>query len=125
MELFPFGSDPYLAPYREAINRRYAKYLAARTRLTGSPRRTSLKAAAAEHKFFGLHRQKDGSWVFREWAPAAERIILAGDFSNFAEDARFELHRIPDRPGCWEITLPSAVLCLRLGERKPRLWRRE
>ena len=110
MELVSFGDDPYLKPYIPIIQRRYGKYLAARTRLTGSPRRTSLKAAAAEHKFFGLHRQKDGSWVFREWAPAAARIILAGDFSNFAEQKRFELHRIPDRPGCWEITLPGSIL---------------
>ena len=110
MELVSFGDDLYLKPYIPIIQRRYGKYLAARTRLTGSPRRTSLKAAAAEHKFFGLHRQKDGSWVFREWAPAAARIILAGDFSNFAEQKRFELHRIPDRPGCWEITLPGSIL---------------
>ena len=111
VELIPFGSDPYLGPYQGAIRRRYEKFLAARSVLTGSPRRTRLKNAAAEHKFFGLHHQKDGSWVFREWAPAAERIILAGDFSNFAEDPRFELHKMPDHPGCWEITLPGDTLC--------------
>ena len=50
----------------------------------------SLEEFARWHEFLGLHIE-NGQWVFREYAPHAEYIILAGDFSNWNNDERFRL----------------------------------
>ena len=41
--------------------------------------------------YFGLHRQDDGSWVLREWAPNATDIYVVGDFNGWKESAKFAL----------------------------------
>jgi len=103
------SEDKYLSAYLPDIERRREKYLAARKQLAG--KKSSLAdAAACEHHFFGLHRQKNGSWIFREWAPAAKKIVLVGDFSNFEERSEFELQPLKKRPGCWELKLTSDIL---------------
>lgn len=103
-------SDPALAAYSTDLDRRQARTAAMRKQLTGSTCGKLKNKAAGEHKFFGMHRRKDKSWIFREWAPAAKKIFLVGDFSNFAEETRFELRRTDEPHGCWEITLPSDTL---------------
>lgn len=106
----PLRSDPYLLPYSGDLDRRMAKVAAMRKLLTGSPRGKLKNKAASEHKFYGLHRQKDRSWIFREWAPAAKKIFLVGDFSDFAENSEFELQRLDMPHGSWEIKLPTDTL---------------
>ncbi len=39
---------------------------------------------ASGHEYFGLHFQ-DNQWVFREWAPNADRIFLIGDMTGWQE----------------------------------------
>jgi len=63
----------------------------------------TLKDFASGHLYFGLHRNPD-SWVFREWAPNAEKIYLVGDFSNWEE--RPENMLVKKEHGTWEIIMP-------------------
>lgn len=35
------------------------------------------------YKYFGANVQPDNSIVCREWAPGAQALFLAGEFSNF------------------------------------------
>ena len=46
------------------------------------------------HLYYGLHRLCDRSWVFREWLPNAERVVLIGDFNGWKEEEGFALKRI-------------------------------
>ncbi len=83
---------------------------------------------ALAHEYFGLHRMAD-RWVFREYAPHAEQLILAGDFSNWNNDERFRLKAVGG--GVWEGEFPLDAIshgmnyCLRVkwahggGERLP------
>ena len=51
-----------------------------RTTLDGA---VKLYDCADEHLYYGFHREKDG-WTYREWAPAADRVYLTGDFNNWS-----------------------------------------
>lgn len=93
----------------------------------------SLEEFACGHEFFGLQKCGDG-WVFREYAPHAESIVLAGDFSNWCNDERFRLK--PCGRGVWEGYFPASLIrhgmfyCMRVkhphggGERLPAFVRR-
>lgn len=79
-----FQFDPYLIPYRENIELRMNLYKAKKEELVG--KRGSLTKFANGYKYFGFHRTRNG-WVYREWAPAADRVCLAGDFNNWNVDS--------------------------------------
>lgn len=99
--------DSWLAPYADAINGRHEdveRKLAELTANTGG----SLSDFANAYKYFGMHRQPDGSWIFREFAPNATGIWLIGDFSNWQADERYRLD--PIEGGVWEIHLPANLL---------------
>lgn len=98
--------DPYLAPYLDDIARRRAAALDLERRLVSGD--SSPADFASGHEYFGLHRTQ-GGWVFREWAPNAERIYLIGDLSNWEERDQYSLNRI-DAHGRWEIQLTPADL---------------
>ena len=100
------AGDPYLDPYAEIIRRRLSKIAATKTRLTGG--KMTLSDFASGHEYFGLHFQ-DNKWVFREWAPNAERIFLIGDMTGWQEDGAFALNRL-NKDGVWEIRLSSDSL---------------
>ena len=72
--------DPYLEPFKNDIDLRVALYTQKRRELLGNGR--SLKAFANGHNYFGFHRTRSG-WVYREWAPAADAMYLAGDFNGW------------------------------------------
>ena len=59
------------------------------------------------YEYLGAHKT-DGGYVFRVWAPNADRIFLSGDFNNWGEDAPLE--RISEG-GIWEITLGDDRIC--------------
>jgi len=99
-------SDPYLTPYAKIIRRRLSKIAATKARLTGG--KITLADFAAGHEYFGLHFQEN-EWVFREWAPNAERIFLIGDMTGWQEDEAFALNRL-NQDGVWEIHLNSGSL---------------
>ena len=100
-----YETDPYLAPYKEAIEARHARIEGMRRHIAGDG---LLKDAVNNHMYYGLHRCDDGSWVFREWAPNATKIYLVGDFNNWKRTDAYALK--PMGGGNWELTLPAFFL---------------
>ena len=47
------------------------------------------------YEFFGCHRQDDGKFIFRVWAPHACKINLIGDFNNWNETSD-QMERLSD-----------------------------
>jgi len=72
--------DPYLRPYEKDINLRMSNYKRKRKELLGKEK--SILNFANAHNYFGFHRTESG-WVYREWAPAAQKMYLTGDFNNW------------------------------------------
>lgn len=100
-----YETDPYLAPYKEAIEKRHERILEERDKIALDG---SLADGVNNHLYYGLHRDADGSWVFREWAPNASRIYLIGEFNNWRRTAAYSLN--PIGGGNWEIRLPAMFL---------------
>ncbi len=71
--------DPYLAPHKEDLLLRINNYKNKKQELCGDG---SLLDFANGHNFFGFHKTKKG-WVYREWAPGADRMFLTGDFNDW------------------------------------------
>ena len=99
-ELGIIKRDNYLRPYADIIERRYRNVVKKELELTRG--KTSLRDFANGHMYFGMNRIPDG-WVFREWAPAASRIYLVGDFCNWREEEPYRLYPLGN--GVWEINL--------------------
>ena len=72
--------DPYLEPFEKDIELRMSLFKEKRASLLGELK--NLSEFANGHKYFGFHRT-EGGWVYREWAPAAERMYLTGDFNGW------------------------------------------
>lgn len=100
-----YETDPWLEPWKESIEDRHERILECKRKLAGEGK---LSDACNNHIYYGLHREKDGSWVFREWAPNATRIYLIGDFNNWKRSAAYALQ--PVGQGNWEIKLPAMFL---------------
>ena len=75
-------NDPWLAPYKQAIEGRHNRAVEKISELTGGT--GNLSDFADGYLYFGLHKE-NGHWVFREWAPNANAIYLIGNFSNWKE----------------------------------------
>jgi len=100
--------DMWLEPYRPVIERRELYYDTVKYNLN------SLGGLMGEftkgHEYFGLNRT-EGGLVYREWAPAAHRLSIIGDFNFWNRDADI-MER--DANGIWSIFLPD-------GEKGPRI----
>ena len=102
-------NDPWLAPFAPAIEGRHEDVLRKMRDLTSES--GSLSDFANAYKYFGLHRNSNGSWTFREWAPNATGIVLVGDFSDWQEKPEFALHRVGGGvSGVWEGTFPKEAM---------------
>ena len=64
--------DPYLKPYEDDLNLRMNNYVTKRGELIGDG---NILDFADGYKYFGVHPTIDG-WVYREWAPAAEKMFF-------------------------------------------------
>ena len=106
--------DPYLEPFRDALQRRMERAALRELQLTDG--KTPLADLANGHLYYGLHKTATG-WVFREKAPNATAIYLFGDFSEWKIEPRFALKPIGN--GDWEIELPESVLA---NEMLYKLW---
>lgn len=98
--------DPWLKPFEGIIRERHSRYLDTLSTLIDSPA-VSLTNFAAGHLYFGLHKTTEG-WIFREWAPAATRIYIIGNFSEWHAKEEFQLHPVDN--GQWVIDLPAHLL---------------
>ena len=97
--------DPWLEPFKGAIDARHARILAEKERISGD---RPLSEGVNNHLYYGLHREPDGSWVFREWAPNASKLYLIGDFNNWKRTEGYALK--PVGQGNWELRLPAMFL---------------
>ena len=71
---------PELQPFESDFNLRMDRYKAKKKQLL--KRGKKLIDFANGHKWYGFHKVKDG-WVYREWAPGADQLYLAGDFNDW------------------------------------------
>ncbi len=72
--------DPYLMPYKADLDLRMELFSKKRKELLSDAK--SLVDFANGYEYFGFHKTKDG-WVYREWAPAADKMFLTGDFNGW------------------------------------------
>ena len=72
--------DPILGYFEKDLDLRMRNFRAAKKRLLGPGQK--LTDFANGHLYFGFHKQEDG-WVYREWAPGAEKLFVTGDFCNW------------------------------------------
>ena len=97
-----FRHDPYLRPFEKDFDLRMENYRRKKEELL-APGQT-LAEFANGHLFFGFHRTADG-WFYREWAPAAEKIYLTGDFCGWDRRA-YPMEKKEN--GVFELFLPGA-----------------
>ena len=91
--------DPNLRNYSSDIELRMNNYNRKKAELVGDGR--TLAEFANGHMYYGIHRTADG-WVYREWAPGAERMYLTGDFCNWD---RYAYPMTRDENGVFELYL--------------------
>ncbi len=99
--------DPWLEPYAPAIEGRHQDVLNKLEELTGATD-GSLASFANAYNYFGLHRDRNGNWIFREYAPNATKILLTGTFTGWKDDSRYNLNRLED--GTWEGMFPAEAI---------------
>lgn len=100
-----YQSDPWLNPFTEVIDRRFAKSLLKEKLLVGNG---TICDFAMGHHYYGLHRTND-AWVFREWAPNAQSIFIIGNFTDWKEKPEFKMARL-NSMGDWELYMPFPLL---------------
>ena len=97
MKLKIMEMNPGLKPFESDLVARVENYHRTYNELV---KEGTLADFANAHHYFGFHRVP-GGWVYREWAPAAEKMYLTGDFCNWdryaypmekKENGAFELY---------------------------------
>ena len=78
-----YQTDPWLEPYKGAIDARHERILSDRRKLAGDG---PLSAAVNNHLYYPLHLERD-EWVIREWPPGARRTVRLAGFgvTNFTD----------------------------------------
>ena len=76
--------DPSLKAYEKEFDLRMERYEKKKKELL-QPGQT-LADFANGSEYFGFHKTADG-WYYREWAPAAEKLYLTGDFCGWDRHA--------------------------------------
>ena len=105
-----FEIDPNLLNYRGDIELRMNNYKKKKAELVGDGR--TLAEFANGHLYYGFHKTQDG-WIYREWAPGAERMYLTGDFCNWD---RYAYPMEKKDGGVFELFIPG-VDSLQNGQR--------
>ena len=75
-----FRTDPQLKPFQGDFDLRMENYQNKKAQLLANHK--TLAEFANGHHYFGFHKE-DGGWYYREWAPAAEKMYLTGDFCGW------------------------------------------
>ncbi len=94
-----FEYDEYLKPFENDINLRYNLYTNKKKSLLDEGQ--TLKDFANAHEYFGFHKT-GGVWVYREWAPGADKVYVMGDMNGWNK-TQLALDRLDG--GVWEIAL--------------------
>ena len=102
--------NPCLAPFEADLLQRLERYHKTKRELLAGSKK--LSDAANGHLYFGFHPTPNG-WYYREWAPAAEKLYLTGDFCNWDRYAH-PMQKLEN--GVFELYLPG-VDSLRDGQR--------
>ena len=97
-----YEEDPWLAPYKEVVERRNRQILNRKAQIAGAGK--PLSKAINGAMYYCLHRE-GGEWVFREWAPNASKIFLIGDFNQWRRSGEWALQ--PMGEGNWELRVPA------------------
>lgn len=104
-ELKLIKDDPWLEPYKEAIQGRFDYVVEKEKSLLRGE--CSLVEFASGYLYFGLHKTASG-WVFREWAPNATAIYLIGSFNAWQKREDYRLQ--PQENGVWVLELKEDLL---------------
>ena len=96
--------DKNLEPFKADLDKRAENYRRKKKELLKKGQ--SLCDFANGHEYFGFHRAADG-WVYREWAPGAEKLFLTGDFCNWDRHAH-QAKKLKN--GVFELKLPGDTL---------------
>ncbi len=74
-------ADGWLQPYSRQIRDRQRLFDLKMKRI--SQRSGSLEGYAQGYRYYGFNRDPEtGAWTYREWAPAARGLFLAGGFQR-------------------------------------------
>ncbi|KAK9809388.1 hypothetical protein WJX73_000627 [Symbiochloris irregularis] len=93
------STDPMLEDHSDHLRKRHEQYQ--RTKAAIEDAEGSLQDFAKGYTKLGFNRV-DGATVYAEWAPAADRVQLIGDFNSWGGT---ELNRGPY--GVWSATIPD------------------
>ena len=91
--------NPQLQRFAGDIDLRMNLYHNTKNRLL--PAGGDLRDFANAHHYFGIHHL-NGSWVYREWAPAAYQLYLTGEFNGWNQTGH-PMNRLDN--GVWELVL--------------------
>ena len=94
-------TDPNLQPFEKDIDLRMENYHKKKAQLLRDGQ--TLADFANGYQYFGFHRTEDG-WYYREWAPAAEKMYLTGDFCGWDRYAH-PMQKLEN--GVFELFLPG------------------
>ena len=100
-----YVTDPWLEPFKGAIDARHERILAQKHRMAGDG---LLKDAVNNHMYYGLHREAGGDWVFREFAPNATKVHFIGECNNWRRTDGYALKPVGN--GNWELRIPGMFL---------------
>lgn len=59
------------------------------------------------YDFFGVHKLKEDTFVFRVWAPHAKAVSVIGDFNGWSNEANY---MIPVADGIWEAVIDGVKI---------------
>ena len=93
--------DANLAPFEKDIDLRMERFENKKKQLL--PNGGTLADFANGSEYFGFHKTADG-WFYREWAPAADKLWLTGEFCNWERFA-YPMTRLDN--GVFELFLPG------------------
>lgn len=96
--------DDVLKLYEADLDLRVNSYHKKREELIGEE--GSIVDFANGHEYFGIHRTSEG-WVYREWAPGADKMYLAGEFNGW-NHRKHPMEKLAN--GVFELKLPKETL---------------
>jgi 1,4-alpha-glucan branching enzyme len=97
--------DEQLLEHEGHLKYRWEKFLERKNAIKEAE--GSLLDFAKGYRKFGFNKTSSGEIVYREWAPAACRACLIGDFNGWNPDAN---HMEKDEFGVWTLTLPAGAI---------------